>query len=405
MNILIVTGVYPREDAEEKSSATKVVHYFAKEWMKMGHGVLVIHTSNRLFYALYYLPSSIREKLKAITGNEFPDKSMVKSGEFPYDGIPVYRRPVFKLIPRHLSSDLLCISCAKDIINFCNRKEFRPDLIIGHWETPVIQVANNVAAFFGCKKSIVFHGHSYIKRYPERIKALISDYDAIGARSLTSAKEIEKILHLPKMPFVCYSGVPDEYVSLYKPDYAKFQYPITNFIYVGTLIARKNCDSIIRALAEQKTNAWNLDIVGDGAERGNLESLSRELKVENKITFHGKVPREKVIELMQQSQCFVMNSVGEVFGLVYLEAMLAGCITIASKKEGMDGIITDGENGFLVEAGNVQELSNIINRIRSLTIDEATSIAEAGYRNGCNYTDSKVAARYLESIETWKTEE
>ena len=42
-----------------------------------------------------------------------------------------------------------------------------------------------------------------------------------------------------------------------------------------------------------------------------------------------------------------MISQGEAFGLVYLEAMARGCITIASRGEGFDGIIKDGINGFL----------------------------------------------------------
>ena len=55
-----------------------------------------------------------------------------------------------------------------------------------------------------------------------------------------------------------------------------------------------------------------------------------------------------------------MISKEETFGLVYLEAMSMGCITIASKNEGMEGIIIDGENGFLCTAGDDDELASII---------------------------------------------
>lgn len=402
MNILVVTTIYPREDANEGSTATKVVHYFVKEWEKLGHRVLVSHTPNRLFYCFYYLPTSIRELLKARTGNEFPDKNMIKKGEFPFDGISVYRRPVFKLIPRHLTNSFLADSCAKDIESFCQKKDFKPDLIIGHWETPVIQVINKLAQSFGCKKSIVFHGTSYIERYPKKIKALISDYNAIGARSLVSAKEIQDVLNLDKMPFICYSGIPDSYVSLYKLALEKFRFPVRNFIYVGTLIARKNCDCLIKALAVQNNKDWHLDIVGDGAERGKLEELIIKLKLENNVTFHGKKQRDEVIKLMQKAQCFVMNSRDEAFGLVYLEAMLANCITVASKNEGMDGIITNGNNGFLVNAGAVDELASLIDHIQNLDSGISTMIAENAYETACNFTDSATAMKYLESINSWE---
>ena len=60
---------------------------------------------------------------------------------------------------------------------------------------------------------------------------------------------------------------------------------------------------------------------------------------------------------MQMSECFIMVSKNETFGLVYLEAMLQGCIVVASKNEGIDGIIIHGENGFLCNAGDVNELT------------------------------------------------
>lgn len=401
MNILVVTSIYPREDAAEGSTATKVVHYFVKEWEKIGHHVLVIHVPNRILYCTYFLPTAVREKLKAKTGNEFPDKTMLRKGEIPYDGVTVYRRPVFKLIPQTLSNSFLVAQCAREVSAYLKGKRFAPELIVGHWETPVIQLINELSKRYDCKKSIVFHGNAYANKYPERMKELLKDFDAIGTRSLVSSKELQKVLELSKQPFVCYSGIPDSYVGLYKPDYTKFQYPIRNFIYVGTLIARKNCDTLIKALAKQENKDWHLDIVGDGAEKQNLVDLAQELKVDEKITFHGKVPRETVIELMQKAQCFIMNSRGEVFGLVYLEAMLANCLTIASLREGMDGIITDGKDGFLVNAGNVEELADTICKIQQLDYEKAKDIAESGYKTACGFTDSAAAKRYLESIDTW----
>ena len=96
-----------------------------------------------------------------------------------------------------------------------------------------------------------------------------------------------------------------------------------------------------------------------------------------------------------------MNSKGEVFGLVYLEAMLANCITVASLNEGMDGIITHGKDGYLVHAGNTDELTKVIRNIQSLNYSAAKKIAESGYVTACSFTDSAVAKKYLESIEDW----
>lgn len=402
MNILVVTSIYPREDAPAGSTATKVVHYFVKEWEKLGHNVVVIHAPNRILYFTYYLPEKLRDKLKAKTGNEFPDKTMLRKGEIPYDGVTVYRRPVFKLIPKSMNNQFFVNQCAKEIEKYLDKKEFKPELIVGHWETPVIQLINLLSDFYKSCKSVVFHGNAYVRKYPAKVKELLKDYDAIGARSKVSAHELQKILGLERCPFVCYSGIPDEYVSLYTPNYTKFQRPIRKFIYVGTLIARKNCDSLIKALAKQSNDDWHLDIVGDGAESENLISLTKKLNVENNVSFHGRVLREKVIELMQNAQCFVMNSQDEVFGLVYLEAMLAGCITVASSMEGMDGIIVNRVNGFLVKAGIIDELAVLIKKIQTLEPEKAIATAQNAYTTACEFTDSSVARKYLTSINSWR---
>ena len=69
----------------------------------------------------------------------------------------------------------------------------------------------------------------------------------------------------------------------------------------------------------------------------------------------GRKPREEVILMLDRADCFIMISRDEVFGLVYLEAMARGCIVVASRGEGMTGIIEDGVNGFLCAAGDENE--------------------------------------------------
>jgi len=93
-----------------------------------------------------------------------------------------------------------------------------------------------------------------------------------------------------------------------------------------------------------------------------------------------------------------MISSNEVFGLVYLEAMAQGCIVIASKGGGFDGIIVDGENGFLCEQGNHEELAQIYRRINTLSKAEKRIIAQNAIKTASTYTDSNVARRYLDSV-------
>lgn len=78
--------------------------------------------------------------------------------------------------------------------------------------------------------------------------------------------------------------------------------------------------------------------------------------------------------------------------------MAFGCIPIAARGEGFDGIIIDGENGFLCDAGNVDELSLIIGKIRNLHMDELTRISTNAKETAMRFGDSNVAKQYLENV-------
>lgn len=93
-----------------------------------------------------------------------------------------------------------------------------------------------------------------------------------------------------------------------------------------------------------------------------------------------------------------MISEEETFGLVYLEAMSMGCITIASRNEGMEGIIVDGKNGFLCKAGDEHELASIINKINQMPQDKLNEISINAIKTAKELTDDKVAEHYINSI-------
>ena len=101
---------------------------------------------------------------------------------------------------------------------------------------------------------------------------------------------------------------------------------------------------------------------------------------------------------MDEIETFIMISDNETFGLVYLEAMSRGCIVIASKNGGVDGIIKDGYNGFLCEQGNKDELINICKNIRNMTIQEKKKISENAIETAFKFKDSEVARKYIENI-------
>ena len=101
---------------------------------------------------------------------------------------------------------------------------------------------------------------------------------------------------------------------------------------------------------------------------------------------------------MKEAECFVMVSAPEAFGLVYLEAMGKGLITIGTRDQGIDGVIVDGYNGFLCDAGNVEELAGIINKINALTPAERQAISFRAIQTVSELTDVKAAQKYMDAV-------
>lgn len=82
--------------------------------------------------------------------------------------------------------------------------------------------------------------------------------------------------------------------------------------------------------------------------------------------FHRLPPLEKTREIYSRSLVWFLGSCSEGFGVPVLEAMACGCAVVSTKCGGPEDIIRNGENGFLVEVGNVKQ---IVNRIEELLGD------------------------------------
>ncbi len=170
-----------------------------------------------------------------------------------------------------------------------------------------------------------------------------------------------------------------------------------SFIQVGHLLKQKRFDVTIRAFAKicAAHPAATLTIIGHGSERQALETLCAELKVAHAVRFLGQLPNREVLAEMAKHQFFVMPSVREGFGIVYLEAMACGCITIGTEGEGIGDLIVSGENGFLVGADDPDAIVQAVERC----IDEpqlAEHIAQCGSRAARQLTWQTNAKAYLQ---------
>lgn len=133
----------------------------------------------------------------------------------------------------------------------------------------------------------------------------------------------------------------------------------------GTLKARKCMHTTLdafSALAGDYPDA-TLCIFGEGPDRAALEAKIAERGLGGRVTLTGAIPHSQVWERMAESGAFIMPSYGEGQGVVYIEAMAAGCVAVGSLGEGIADQIRDGENGYLVPAADTEALIPVLRKL------------------------------------------
>lgn len=174
---------------------------------------------------------------------------------------------------------------------------------------------------------------------------------------------------------------------------------VTYLISVGRIIRRKDYPSLLGALKKIERDDVHLLLLGDGPERGNLEALSNELGIAERVHFRGFVSDEEKYQLLAAADIFTLTSLHEGFGLVYLEAMHCGLPVIAGRSGGQTDFLTEGETGYLARTGDLESLASALRRM----IDEPELRAAMAERNRelvKNYYASATAARYEKLFES-----
>lgn len=400
-NILLLTTMYP----DPLRPATEICHYFTREWAKMGYNVLVINYRS-MFPRFYTDLARLFPKLaQRYVGNHVEMDRNMDIVEHDVEGIHVYSIPIFKYVPharypkREIKKQVIFLE------GILSNRQFIPDAIIGHFHNPQFEIIGSLKKVFPkahtCVSLHELSASVLTKCYGADCEKVINGVDMIGFRSIPIKNRFEAAFGSHRKSFVCWSGTSPVYLNT--PSFCERRFedgPLTDFIYVGQTIKRKYPKETIEALHRVYGNTgFHLSYVGSkDIAFPETQLFIEENKLQNCVSFVGQIPRDEIIKQYDQNQCFILISKNEVFGLVYLEAMARGCITIASRDEGMEGIIQDGVNGFLCSAGNSNELASIISRINGLSANEKQQISENARRTAEDLSDYNVAKNYIEAV-------
>lgn len=134
-----------------------------------------------------------------------------------------------------------------------------------------------------------------------------------------------------------------------------------HFVSIGSLIQRKGFDCLIKAFSQVVKIRKNvrLSIIGDGIEYDRLKDLISSNNADSYISLLGRKNKAEIVELLDESEAFILTSRSETFGVVYIEAMMMGLPVIATVCGGPEEFISH-ENGLLVDVDNIGEIVNAI---------------------------------------------
>lgn len=163
---------------------------------------------------------------------------------------------------------------------------------------------------------------------------------------------------------------------------------------------QKGIDDVLKAMHRLSRMLPNLRyrIVGYGSDRARLEGIARDLGIEDRVEFAGRVDFPELAELYKSCEIFVLPSAQEGFGVVFAEAMAAAKPIIAARAGAVPEVVVDGQTGILVEYGDDAAIAAAIERL-SADPELAHRLGAAGRQRYVElFSFERVKARFDELL-------
>lgn len=348
MKILFITDLYPVSFNEK--TTPKTLLNFVTEWENSSHHVDIIKPN-------FILNSFIRKKPFYRSGQY--GKVLNINFWTPFLGKIKQPKKTYDIIVAHMPSGILYA----DKLNM--------PFIAGIHNSDIEILTNPLYKF-------------YFKN--RHLKALRNS-QAIACRSHVIEKKLLKLFpEFKNKTFTALSGIDYNYIQ------QKQNYDLHNPIKVLTCAnykKTKHIEEVLKAL--NNLEGFTLTVIGNKTDTTKLHKLN------SQAVFKGFLPHKEVLKEMQNSDVFILPSEGETFGMVYLEAMASGCITVCCENDGIDGIIENNNNGFTVKP-NLKEIQNLLLKIKNFNENDRKLLLDNAFATITKLNSKDCSENYLQQI-------
>ena len=199
--------------------------------------------------------------------------------------------------------------------------------------------------------------HIYHKLIAPLLRVIWKNASAVvansqGLRQLAST--FDPRFEIPVIP----NGID---LAMYKSAVHDWSFP--RLLSAGRLVHQKGLDLAMHALGGLKEFNWEWQIAGDGPQMQGLQSLAKQLEIDDRVFFLGWQSREGLMECYREANIFLFPSRHEGMPNALLEAMASGLPAIASCIAGNEELVVEGETGYLVPPENVESLQAALKKL------------------------------------------
>lgn len=301
-------------------------------------------------------------------------------------------------------------------------KEFKPDVILFS-----SMVTASLAKF--CRKKInvpmvtINHGQdvkmpiglyqNFVPKVFEALDGVISVSEATRQECIKRGMSPEKGVALPNgFDMSDFKDVPDkaegrkEIEKAFSVDLSKKSLLLT----VGRQVKRKGHEWFITEVLPKIKSEVVYLVIGAGPEHDRLKEIVNTSNLNDKVLMVGKQPDEVLKNAYAGADIFIMPNIPipgdmEGFGIVLLEANLAGTPAVAADLEGIKDVIENGKNGFKIAVRDAENFSVHIDSLIENGLEEMSTSSRKFVLE--NFTWNKVAQQYIsylmEIVENKKT--
>ena len=133
------------------------------------------------------------------------------------------------------------------------------------------------------------------------------------------------------------------------------------FLFVGRVMPRKGLKTLLDACVKLKQwghEDYTLLVIGDGEEVDSLQTYCQDQQIADCVQWVGRVDYGEIGGYFKASDVFILPTIEDTWGVVVLEAMLFGKAILCSSGAGTSELISPGDNGFVFDPNNAEELAN-----------------------------------------------